>query len=144
MKGVKRPKLRRMLMQRKTLILVGLTVVLAIGLIATVAMAKQSVVKTLQKKEIIDYTIVPNDTLWDLSNRYYGDPWLWPKIWELNTYIEDPHWIYPDNKLKISITEAYKKVFWTDEISELPPVILFDPTFRYDTRNNRIDIITKL
>jgi LysM repeat protein len=47
------------------------------------------------------YVIVKGDTLWDLSQKFLNNPWYWPKIWSLNSYIENPHWIYPGNKLKI-------------------------------------------
>ena len=35
------------------------------------------------------------DTLWDISSRYLGNPYLWPQIWDTNKYIVDAHWIYP-------------------------------------------------
>jgi hypothetical protein len=47
------------------------------------------------------YTIVRGDTLWDLANRFLGNPYLWPQIWELNQYILDAHWIYPGDPLVI-------------------------------------------
>lgn len=47
------------------------------------------------------YTIQKGDTLWDLSQKFLNNPWYWPKIWSLNPYIENPHWIYPGNKLKV-------------------------------------------
>lgn len=47
------------------------------------------------------YTIVRGDTLWDLANRFLGNPYLWPQIWELNQYILDAHWIYPGDPLLI-------------------------------------------
>jgi hypothetical protein len=49
------------------------------------------------------YTIVRGDTLWDLSERFYGDPYLWPQLWELNQYIEDAHWIYPGDPLVVTV-----------------------------------------
>lgn len=54
------------------------------------------------------YTIERGDTLWDLSSRFYGDPYLWPQLWERNQYILDAHWIYPGDPLVVSleITEA--------------------------------------
>ncbi|MCA1829091.1 MAG: LysM peptidoglycan-binding domain-containing protein, partial [Myxococcales bacterium] len=48
-----------------------------------------------------EYTIVKGDTLWDLSQKFLNNPWYWPKIWSLNPSIENPHWIYPGNKLKL-------------------------------------------
>ena len=51
--------------------------------------------------ETRDYTIQRGDTLWDLSQKFLANPWYWPKIWSLNPSIENPHWIYPGNKLKV-------------------------------------------
>ena len=45
------------------------------------------------------YTIQAGDTLWDLAQKFYGDPYLWPQLWEPNTYIRDAHWIYPGDPL---------------------------------------------
>ncbi|HVR41985.1 MAG TPA: LysM peptidoglycan-binding domain-containing protein [Thermoanaerobaculia bacterium] len=47
------------------------------------------------------HIIERGDTLWDLAERYYGDPYLWPQLWENNTYITDSHWIYPGDPLLI-------------------------------------------
>jgi hypothetical protein len=46
------------------------------------------------------YTVKPGDTLWDLSSRYLGNPWYWPKVWSYNPEIENPHWIYPGNTIR--------------------------------------------
>lgn len=48
------------------------------------------------------YTIVGGDTLWGLAQRFYGDPYLWPQLWERNQYILDAHWIYPGDPLVTS------------------------------------------
>ena len=47
------------------------------------------------------YTIVAGDTLWDLAGRFYGNPYLWPQIWEQNQYVLDAHWIYPGDPLVV-------------------------------------------
>ncbi len=41
------------------------------------------------------HDVVKGDTLWDLSEKYLGSPWLWPDLWERNRFITNPHYIYP-------------------------------------------------
>ncbi len=47
------------------------------------------------------HIVVKGDTLWDLGNKYLGNPFAWPQIWELNKWIKDPHWIYPGDPLVV-------------------------------------------
>lgn len=43
------------------------------------------------------HTVVRDDTLWDLAQRYYGDPFRWRAIYEANRdSIADPNLIYPN------------------------------------------------
>jgi len=35
------------------------------------------------------------DTLWTVSEKYFGEPWRWPQLWALNPEITNPHWIFP-------------------------------------------------
>lgn len=49
------------------------------------------------------YIIQRGDTLWDLSEQYYGNPYLWPQLWERNRYILDAHWIYPGDPLVVGL-----------------------------------------
>lgn len=45
------------------------------------------------------YIIKEGDTLWDITEKYFKDPFQWPDIWENNDYIINPDLIYPGNKL---------------------------------------------
>ncbi|HJT16919.1 MAG TPA: LysM peptidoglycan-binding domain-containing protein, partial [Thermoanaerobaculia bacterium] len=47
------------------------------------------------------YTIKAGDTLWALGKQFYGNSYLWPQLWEANTWITDAHWIYPGDVLLI-------------------------------------------
>jgi hypothetical protein len=42
------------------------------------------------------------DTLWDLCNHYYQNPWAWPKVWSYNPQITNPHWIYPGDQVRLT------------------------------------------
>src|SRR5439155_12430571 len=45
------------------------------------------------------HVIVKGDTLWDLANTHFQNPYLWPQIWNENRYILDSHWIYPGDPI---------------------------------------------
>jgi hypothetical protein len=45
------------------------------------------------------HEIKAGDTLWQLAQQYYSNPYLWPQLWESNTWITDAHWIYPGDVL---------------------------------------------
>jgi len=55
------------------------------------------------------YTIKKGDTLWDISSKFLKDPFLWPKLWERNPYITNPHLIFPGNAIRLSAEEPVKK-----------------------------------
>jgi hypothetical protein len=47
------------------------------------------------------YTIKAGDTLWALGKQFYNNAYLWPQLWEANTWITDAHWIYPGDVLLV-------------------------------------------
>jgi hypothetical protein len=50
------------------------------------------------------------DTLWGICGEQLGDSRLWPRIWAQNPQLQNPHWIYPGDQLRLreggSVTAA--------------------------------------
>ena len=52
------------------------------------------------------YTVVRGDTLWDISERFLNDPWVWPKLWKVNPQIRNPNLIYPGDTIRFSYEDG--------------------------------------
>ena len=67
------------------------------SLLAPLAQAQDlSGALTLSEDEPADvYTIQDGDTLWDIASLNMGNPYYWARLWSINNYITNPHWIYP-------------------------------------------------
>jgi LysM domain len=55
--------------------------------------------KILDKE--MDYIVKKGDTLWDISKRFYNDAFLWPRLWQQNQYITNPHQISPGDRIRL-------------------------------------------
>jgi LysM domain len=84
-------------------------------------------------QETYIHLVVKGDTLWDICEGLYGNPWVWPKVWQLNPHITNPHWIYPGTKLRVyyeipknletvtAMEEAAPKAELQTEVTPTPP-----------------------
>lgn len=52
-------------------------------------------------QETYIHVVVKGDTLWDICEALYANPWVWPKVWQMNQHITNPHWIYPGTELRV-------------------------------------------
>jgi hypothetical protein len=48
-----------------------------------------------------EYIVEQGDTLWDICDLFFEQPWMWPTIWALNPHVTNPHWIYPGDVLRL-------------------------------------------
>ncbi len=67
-------------------------IILALVLVAGVVSAE---VIDLKPGHPVEYVVKKGDTLWDISQKFLDDAWLWPEIWQINEQIGNPHLIYP-------------------------------------------------
>jgi len=74
---------------------------LAFALVAILPFMAQADSLNLKKQYPLEYTVKKGDTLWEISNKYLQSPWLWPQLWGQNTDVNDPHLIYPGDKLTL-------------------------------------------
>ncbi|HET98468.1 MAG TPA: LysM peptidoglycan-binding domain-containing protein [Desulfurivibrio alkaliphilus] len=94
--------------------------VLTAMIAATFSLAQPGLVAGEDKGELVRHTVVKGDTLWDLGGGYLNDHFSWPKIWELNPEIADPHWIYPGQVFTIP---KYMITYPSDKPAAEEPVL---------------------
>ncbi len=78
------------------------------------------------------HVVVKGDTLWNISGKFFKDPWKWPNIWRVNKdSIKDPHWIYPGDVIILDRTTGTLRIGQTaDSTGSSDGVIKLSPKVR--------------
>jgi hypothetical protein len=74
-----------------------------VAMLASAAMAQDVSVRSDHPDE---YVVVKGDTLWDISGKFLEQPWQWPAIWHANPQIENPHLIYPGDRISLAYIDG--------------------------------------
>jgi hypothetical protein len=48
-----------------------------------------------------NHVVRRGDTLWEICDFYFQNPYQWPRIWAYNPQIQNPHWLYPGDNVKL-------------------------------------------
>ena len=57
------------------------------------------------------HTVEQGDTLWSICEKYYGDSELWPKLWQLNPFVTNPHLLKPGDRIRLLDLRPEKRKF---------------------------------
>ena len=64
------------------------------------------------------HIIEKGDTLWDIAERYLGDPTLWPQLYQANSYIQDPDLIYPGDPIFLEVGVVVDRTTIADSLDD--------------------------
>jgi hypothetical protein len=85
------------------------------------------------------YLVKKRDTLWGISNTFLRDPWLWPKIWEINIQLENPHLIFPGDQIYLVWVEGQPRL--RVRRGEQSRTVTLTPQMRIDPLDSAIPLI---
>jgi hypothetical protein len=109
---------------------------LGIALLAQLALADQIALKEGHPDV---YYVKKGDTLWDISNVFLNDPWLWPEIWHINQQVKNPHLIYPEDKLTLVMINGQRKITVGDRSND--GIVKLSPSVRLSSSDDAIPAI---
>ena len=89
------------------------------------------------------YVVQQGDTLWDISNKFLKDPWVWPEIWYVNPQIRNPHLIYPGDVISLFYLEGrpYVKVSDGPRVRSAPSKTRLSPKIRINELDQKDNVL---
>lgn len=109
---------------RKMTIYRSSSVLLAAAALAVAAGAAeaQDTLQTGQGQAPKVHVVSQGETLWSIAQQYFGDPFLWPEIYRINTLVvEDPHWIFPGEELQLAPADVTAVAQMPEPAPSTPP-----------------------
>jgi len=66
------------------------------------------------------YVVRRGDTLWHICDTFFHNPYQWPRVWSYNPQIQNPHWIYPGDEVKLHSGGGAAKTGPTANVQQPP------------------------
>lgn len=66
------------------------------------------------------HTVQKGDTLWSICEKYYGNPDLWPKLWQMNPFVTNPHLLNPGDIITLFEKEPVKETMKPEVVKAVP------------------------
>jgi len=104
----------------------SLTRIIAVALLVVLPGPVLADVLTLREDHPQTYVVRKGDTLWDISEHFLATPWLWPRLWQANPQVANPHLIYPGDRLQLIWVNGEPRLV-RKKVVHLSPQVRIEP-----------------